>query len=194
MSQSTFKAGVSNSVSYAGHILTKKGLAGHIKRKNVSAGRNRCLYTTKNNNLSIIWVILMMSRTAQTHLAGRVFETPALKKTILFFLPFRWSPFSSSLSSSVSAKKRKRKRYWNRFFTNTHTYNFWPVINQSEVSVSKITNFVTQVLTLYDSEITRIGYLQNKVWWHSQLFSFASSDTCVTMCFDRKAFDWGGFK
>jgi len=32
--------GVSNSVSYAGHILTKKGLAGRIKRKNVSAGHN----------------------------------------------------------------------------------------------------------------------------------------------------------
>jgi len=35
--------GVSNSVSYAGHILTKKGLAGRIKRKNVSAGCNRRL-------------------------------------------------------------------------------------------------------------------------------------------------------
>jgi len=33
-------SGVSNSVSYAGHILTKKGLAGRIKRKNVSAGHN----------------------------------------------------------------------------------------------------------------------------------------------------------
>jgi hypothetical protein len=29
--------------SYAGHILTKKGLAGCIKRKNVSAGHNRRL-------------------------------------------------------------------------------------------------------------------------------------------------------
>jgi len=36
-------SGVSISVSYAGHILTKKGLAGRIKRKNVSAGRNRRL-------------------------------------------------------------------------------------------------------------------------------------------------------
>ncbi len=35
--------GVSNSVSYAGHILTKNELAGRIKRKNVSAGRNRRL-------------------------------------------------------------------------------------------------------------------------------------------------------
>jgi len=35
--------GVSNSVSYAGHILTKKELAGRIKRKNVSAGRKRRL-------------------------------------------------------------------------------------------------------------------------------------------------------
>jgi hypothetical protein len=33
-------AGVSNSVSYAGHILTKEGLMGRIKRKNVSAGHN----------------------------------------------------------------------------------------------------------------------------------------------------------
>jgi hypothetical protein len=37
------RPGVSNSVSYAGHILTKKWLAGRIKRKNVSAGRNRRL-------------------------------------------------------------------------------------------------------------------------------------------------------
>ncbi len=37
------KAGVSNSVSYAGHILTKKGLVGRIQRKNVSSGRNRRL-------------------------------------------------------------------------------------------------------------------------------------------------------
>jgi hypothetical protein len=29
----TSTAGVSNSVSYAGHILTKLGLAGRIKRK-----------------------------------------------------------------------------------------------------------------------------------------------------------------
>jgi len=35
--------GGSNSVSYAGHILTKKELAGCIKRKNVSAGHNRRL-------------------------------------------------------------------------------------------------------------------------------------------------------
>jgi len=40
--------GVSNSVSYAGHILTKKELAGRIRRKNVSAR----LYTTKNSSFS----------------------------------------------------------------------------------------------------------------------------------------------
>jgi hypothetical protein len=52
-------AGVSNSVSYAGHILTKIGLAGSIKRKNVSAGHNRRLKvplyyknSSFNNNLS----------------------------------------------------------------------------------------------------------------------------------------------
>jgi len=50
---------VSNSASYAGHILTKEGLAGCIKRKNVSAGHNRRpkvpLYYKNisfNNNLS----------------------------------------------------------------------------------------------------------------------------------------------
>jgi len=72
------RPGVSNSVSYAGHILTKKGL---INRKNVSAGRKRRLKVPlyyKNSNLAIIWVILMMSRAAQPHLAGRVFKTPAL--------------------------------------------------------------------------------------------------------------------
>ncbi len=36
----TVRPGVSNSISYAGHILTKEGLAGRIKRKNVSAGHN----------------------------------------------------------------------------------------------------------------------------------------------------------
>jgi hypothetical protein len=35
-----FRPGFSNSVSYAGHNLAKKGLAGRIKRKNVSAGHN----------------------------------------------------------------------------------------------------------------------------------------------------------
>jgi len=52
-------SGVSNSVSYAGHILTKKRLAGHIKRKNVSTGCNRRLkvplyYNNRSfsNNLS----------------------------------------------------------------------------------------------------------------------------------------------
>ncbi len=41
--QGSFIAGVSNSVSYAGHIFNKKRLAGRIKRKNVSVGRNRRL-------------------------------------------------------------------------------------------------------------------------------------------------------
>ncbi len=34
------RSGVSNSVSYAGHLVTKKGLAGRIKRKNISASHN----------------------------------------------------------------------------------------------------------------------------------------------------------
>ena len=48
------KAGVSNSVSYAGHILTKKGLAGRIKIKNISAGRNTTKNSSFSNNLSNI--------------------------------------------------------------------------------------------------------------------------------------------
>ncbi len=43
------------------------------------------IYTTKTVVSATIWVILMMTRAAQTHLAGhmrpagRVFETPALE-------------------------------------------------------------------------------------------------------------------
>ncbi len=51
------RAGVSNLVSYAGHILAKKGLAGRIKRKNVSVGHNKRLKVPlyyKNVVLSII--------------------------------------------------------------------------------------------------------------------------------------------
>ena len=43
MNKTLSRTGVSNSVSYAGHILTKKGIAGRIKRKNVSAGSKRRL-------------------------------------------------------------------------------------------------------------------------------------------------------
>jgi len=64
----TYRSGVSNSVSYAGHILTTKWLAGRIKRKNVSTGRNTRLkvplYCKKTVVSAIIWVILMMSRAA----------------------------------------------------------------------------------------------------------------------------------
>jgi len=35
-----FRAGVSNSVSYAGHILTKKGSRAALRGKYVSAGHN----------------------------------------------------------------------------------------------------------------------------------------------------------
>ncbi len=65
--------------------FNKKGLAGRIKRKNISAGCNRRLkvplYYQKTVVSAIIGVILMMSRAAQTHLAGRVFETPDLQST-----------------------------------------------------------------------------------------------------------------
>jgi len=67
-------SGVSKSVLYEGHIL-KKGLAGRIKRKNVSMGRNRRLKVPlyyKKVVSAIIWVILMMSRAARTHLASHM--------------------------------------------------------------------------------------------------------------------------
>jgi hypothetical protein len=41
--QEDFNPGISNSVSYAGHILTKKGSRATLIGKNVSAGRNRTL-------------------------------------------------------------------------------------------------------------------------------------------------------
>jgi len=81
-----YKAGVSNSVSYAGHILTKKGLAGRIKRKNVSAGRNRRLKvplyyknSSFSNNLSIFNDVAGRTNTSGGPHAARGFETLAIK-------------------------------------------------------------------------------------------------------------------
>ena len=75
-----FRPGVSNSVSYTGHILTKEGLAGRIKRKNVSAGHhwrlkvplycNKCSFI---NNFSSF-----------NDVAGRVFDTPDIGAPKLF--------------------------------------------------------------------------------------------------------------
>ncbi len=65
-------AGVSNSVSYSGHILRKKGLVARIKRKNVSSSRNRRLKVPlyyKNSSFS-------NKLSNFNDVVGRVFETP----------------------------------------------------------------------------------------------------------------------
>jgi len=71
--------------SYAGHILTKKGLAGRIKRKNVFAGHNwrlkLPLYYKKHilsNNLSNFNDVAGCTNTSGGPHAARVFETPVL--------------------------------------------------------------------------------------------------------------------
>ena len=51
------KPGVSNSVSYAGHILTKKGLRAALRGKmslQAAIGGWKCLYTTKKTVVSAI--------------------------------------------------------------------------------------------------------------------------------------------
>jgi hypothetical protein len=91
------RPGVSNSVSYVRYILTKKGLRAALRGKmspRAAIGDLKCLYTTKKVVSAIIWVILKMSRAAQTHLAGhmrpagRVFQTPDLDNTNMTFLQF----------------------------------------------------------------------------------------------------------
>ncbi len=75
---------VSNSVSCVGHILTKRGSRAALREKmspRATIGGKNAFIQQKTVVLAII---LVMSRAAQTHLAGqmrpagRVFETPGL--------------------------------------------------------------------------------------------------------------------
>jgi len=98
--------GVSNSVSYAGHILTKEGLAGCIKRKNVSAGHNWRLKVPlyyKNgsfiNNLNIFNDVVGRTNTSGGPHAARgprVWDPCSIKsnvylKTHFIILPQQWN-------------------------------------------------------------------------------------------------------
>ncbi len=69
---------------HTGHILTKKGIAGRINRKNVPAGRNRrlkvplyCKKSSFSNHLSNFNYVAGHMRPA-----GRVFETPGVERTV----------------------------------------------------------------------------------------------------------------
>jgi len=83
------------------HQHNKKGLAGRIKRKNVSAGRNRRLKvhlyyknSSFNNNLSNF-----------NHALGRVFVTPGLDSKIL------WINKDVSLGRIIKKKKMVKNNF-----------------------------------------------------------------------------------
>ena len=80
---SHFRTGVSNSNQYEGRIMTKKELAGRITTKKCLRGpqkRVKSALTSQIPTLSAIKLeLLVMTRAAQTHQAGRVFETPDIE-------------------------------------------------------------------------------------------------------------------
>jgi len=92
LSYCSFRAGLSNSVSYAGHILTKKWLAGRIERKNVSAGRNRrlkvplyCKNISFCNNLSNFFDVA-----GRTNTSGRPHAARGPRVWDPCFRGFKW--------------------------------------------------------------------------------------------------------